>query len=271
MNPLDPSPHSEVPHSEVEVLGPLHQVHFPGYCLKCGRETGRTLRISKLFKRVSKRNGSSHRYFVSGQVDAPFCEECIQTHERERKPIGEDVRKKLLWGWFFQSLPYIFPLGVSLWFLGILYPKAKEALISETRPVEILVAAGLAGFFVLMAFSFLFLIRSRGRELRIEPDDSCYVQTEAGPLGSRLTVPATPTSVSGAVDFSDDRSELFDAERHLFTFRNDGVAAEFAQLNADNTWNPASPRAKLASRLRWAFLIAILLFGLYSMIKDALR
>ena len=62
-----------------------------------------------------------------------------------------------------------------------------------------------------------------------------------------------------------------DAERHLFTFRNDGVAAEFAQLNANNTWNPASPRAKLASWLRWAFLIAILLFGLYNMIKDALR
>ncbi len=265
MNPLDPSPHSEV-----EVLGPLHQVHFPGYCLKCGRETGRTLRLSKLFKRVTTQNGSSHRSFVTGQVDAPFCEECIRTHERERKPIGEDVRRKLLWRWFFQSLPYIFPLGVSLWFLGILYPKAKEALTSETRMVEILVAAGLLGFFALMAISFLFMIRNGGRDLMIEPDESCYVQIEAGPLGSRLTVPTSPTSVSGAIDFTDDRSELFDTERHLFTFRNDGVAAEFAQLNADNTWNPASPRAKLASRLRWAFLIAILLFGLYQMIKDAL-
>ena len=49
------------------------------------------------------------------------------------------------------------------------------------------------------------------------------------------------------------------------------MAAEFAQLNANNTWNPASPRAKLASWLRWAFLIAILLFGLYNMIKEALR
>lgn len=266
MNPLDLNPGSEV-----EVLGDLDQIHFPGYCLKCGRETSRTLRISKLFRRTARRNGSRHIYFVPGHVDAPFCEECIRTHERERKPIGEDIRRQLLWRWIFHSLPFVLPLGASLWFVSILYREAKEMLSGDPQRVEILVVAGLVGFFVLTALSFLFLIFRLGRKLTIQPDDSCYVQIEAGPLGSRLTVPTSPTSVSGAIDFSDDRSELFDAERHLFTFRNDGVAAEFAQLNANNTWNPASPRAKLASGLRWAFVIAILLFGLYQMIKDALR
>lgn len=257
--------------SEVEVLGPLRGIRFPGYCLKCGRETNRTMRLSKLFRRTGRRNGSRHVYYVPGDVDAPFCEPCISTHRRERPPLGRDVRKRLLLAWLLQSLVFAFPLGASLWFLRILLPEVKEALGGEPQPIEILVAAGLVGFFVLTSLSFLFLIFSRGRKLRIEPNDTCFVQIESGPLGSRFTAPVEPSSVSGALDFSDDLSEPFDAERHRYSFRNDGVAAEFAQLNADRTWNPASPRARVAAGLRWTLVIAILLFGLYQMVKDALR
>lgn len=267
-----PPPPEPALRSEVEVVGPLRGVRFPEYCLKCGRETRRTLRIAKLFRRTGRRDGRRQVYYVLGEVDAPFCEECIRIHERERQPIAPEVRRRLLLTWLLHSLPFVFPLGASLFFLKILIPEAREALAGEPQRAEILFTAGLIGFFVLTSLSFLFLIFRRGRTLRIVPNDSSsYVEIESGPLGSRLTVPTSPTSVSGALDFSDNRSQVFDAERHLYAFRNDGVAAEFAQLNADRTWNPASPRARIAAGLRWALLIAVLLFGLYQMVKDALR
>jgi hypothetical protein len=74
--------------------------------------------------------------------------------------------------------------------------------------------------------------------------------------------------VLAAVDFADDRSELFDVERHLFTFQNGEVTAKFAVLNADRRWNPTSTRARLAKKARWALMIGFLLVGLYLILKD---
>jgi hypothetical protein len=77
-----------------------------------------------------------------------------------------------------------------------------------------------------------------------------------------------PTSVLRAIDFTDDRRELFDAERHLFTFENLEVSAKFAALNADRKWDPTSTGARLADRARWVLMIGLLLLGLCLILKD---
>jgi hypothetical protein len=74
--------------------------------------------------------------------------------------------------------------------------------------------------------------------------------------------------VLAAVDFTDDRSELFDTERHLFTFENVEVRAKFAELNANRKWEPTSTRARIAQRTRWTLMIGFLLVGLYLILKD---
>ena len=71
-----------------------------------------------------------------------------------------------------------------------------------------------------------------------------------------------------AVDFTDDRSELFDVERHLFTFQNEEVTAKFAVLNANRRWNPTSSRARIANKAQWALMSGFLLVGLYLICKD---
>jgi hypothetical protein len=74
-----------------------------------------------------------------------------------------------------------------------------------------------------------------------------------------------------ALNFTDDQGALFDSERHRYSFENQGVAAKFAALNADRTWNPAAPRARLADKARWALLFGMILLGLYLILKDLFR
>ncbi len=200
-------------------------------------------------------------------MQAPCCEECLQAHERERTPIAEDVKKRLLRSWMIQALPFLLPLGVCLWMLAFVVPGMLRSMGDEW--IGILFGLGIAGFFATMAAAFLYLILKPGRQLIHDPSEA-YVQIEAGPLGSRFIVPAPPTVLISSVDFTGDRSEAFEGERHLFTFRNGLVASHFTHLNQDRTWNPASPRARFAAYLRWALVIAVLLVGLYYMVMDAL-
>ena len=267
--PLPPStPPDESLSSTVEVVGPLHLARFPELCVQCGRPASRTLRITRLFRRSRIRQGRRQVESILETVEAPCCEECLQVHERERTPIGEDVKKRLLRSWMIQALPFLLPLGVCLWILGFVLPGMLRGLGGEG--LALLLGLGIAGFFAAMTAAFLYLILKPGRHL-IHDSSEGYVQIEAGPLGSRFIVAAPPTSLMGSIDFTDDCSELFEGERHRFTFRNGLVAAHFAHLNGDRTWNPAAPRARVAAYLRWALVLAVLLVGLYYMVVDALR
>jgi hypothetical protein len=260
--------HTDGPTS-VEIMGPLHHAQFPKVCVKCGTSTTRTLPVTKLFWRASTRDRPS--YYVIGEVDAPFCPACIRTHERELQPIEPGVKRRLLRKWLVQALPYLFALGVNLWFVSIMAPKLLEALTEGGELWEILIWGGLCAFFGLLAMTFYRMIRDRGRRLILEPENPSqprYVQVESGLLGSRFIVPTEPTSVLAAVDFTDDRSELFDTERHLFTFENVEVRAKFAELNANRKWEPTSTRARIAQRTRWTLMIGFLLVGLYLILKD---
>jgi len=121
-----------------------------------------------------------------------------------------------------------------------------------------------------MGLVFWGLIMRQGRPLILSPGHTrpVHVQTERGPLGSRYVVPAEPTSLMRAVDFSGDESELFEPERHRFTFRNYEVAAGFSELNAHRQWDPASRRAQLAATGRKALIGAVVLGVIYVVVAE---
>ncbi|HEX2093973.1 MAG TPA: hypothetical protein VHG28_16340 [Longimicrobiaceae bacterium] len=251
----------------VEVVGTLGHARFPELCIRCARPTGSTLTVTKLF--WHERSGEDSGYYLTAGVDAPCCAECIRAHQRELRPVPPEARKRLLRKWLVEALPYLFPLGVNLWLLSVLGPDLIRALREPGDPAEILILGGVCGLFAGLAWMFYRLIRAPGRMLILGPETTpCYVQIERGPLGSRFVVPVEPTSTLRALDFTGDRSELFERERHLFTFENAEVGSRFAELNAGREWDPASPGAIRAHALRRALLIVVVLAVLYFLIQD---
>jgi hypothetical protein len=95
-----------------------------------------------------------------------------------------------------------------------------------------------------------------------------HAQVERGPLGGRYVAPAEPTSLMRAMDFTGDESEMFEPERHRFTFRNYEVAAGFSELNAHRQWDPASRRAQLAATGRRALVGLVVLGVLYALVAE---
>ncbi|HEU0078628.1 MAG TPA: hypothetical protein VFQ76_13310, partial [Longimicrobiaceae bacterium] len=251
----------------VEVVGSLGHARFPDLCVKCGTPADRTLAISKLFYHD---NGDSPGHFYASGVDAPACPACMQAHERELRPIAPEVRSKLLRKWALESLPFVFPLGVNLWILTIFVPKALEAAREGTDPVEVAIWGGVSAFFGLLALMFWGLIMKKGRPLILSPADTYarWVKVEKGPLGSRFVAATEPTPVMRAVDFTADVSEMFEPERHRFTFRNYEVAARFGELNADREWDPASTRAQLAVTGRKALIGLVVLGVIYALVAE---
>lgn len=256
--------------SRVPVVGGVDDARFPELCVRCAGTAGlRTLPVVKRFWRTS----DDSSYPVTLGVAAPFCAECIRAHQRELPPVDPAVRRRLLRGWLVAALPYFVPLGVCLWLLATLAPRLVRALAAfrADDPWEAVVWGAVCGLFGVMALAFVATIRRLGRTLTVEPARGGYVRYERGPLGSVFTLPAEPTSALEALDFTDDCSEAFEGERHLFTFRNGEVAARFAELNAGRSWDPASPRALWARVARWVVVAAVLLFGLYALAQEVLR
>lgn len=254
----------------VEVVGPLRHARFPALCVRCAAPADRALPVRKLFWHDGGENGGSYHYVAT--VAAPACAGCIGAHERELRPIPAEVKRRLLRGWLVAALPFAVPLAVCTWLLAVLGPNLLEAL-AERDPASAAVWGAACGFFALLWLMFLRLVMQGGWPMILAPGGSApaYAQAERGPLGSRFVVPAEPTSLTRALDFTDDVSRLFEGERHRFSFRNREVAAGFAELNAHREWDPASPRAQLAARARLGLVVAAVALGLYLLLEEFFR
>jgi hypothetical protein len=249
----------------VDVVGTPSHARFPGLCIRCAGQPSGTIAVTKLYWRD---NGDSPSTPVLARVDAPACAGCIRAHQGELRPIPPEVKRRLLRNWLVAALPYIVPLGINLWILTMLGPNLLEALAEGDR-AETVVWGAVCALFGLLALMFLWLIRRAGRPLvHLGGYASPHVRVERGPLGSLYVDTAEPTSVQRAMDFSDDESEMFEPERHRFTFRNRQVAAEFAELNADRDWDPASTRAQLARRARRALFALVVLGVIWALVAE---
>lgn len=252
----------------MEVAGPLGRARFPELCVRCGAPADRTVALTKLFFRSS--GDGPGRHFADG-VAAPACRECAALHEREVVPIGAEVKRRLLRSWALAALPFVVPVAVITWMLGIFVPNLLEALRGG-EPVEVAVWAAVCGFFGLLGLMFWGLIMRNGRPMVLAPGTRgpVHARVERGPLWSTFIVPAEPTAVARAVDFGEDVSEMFEPERHRFTFRNYEVAARFAELNAGREWDPGSRRAQLAATGRRALIGAVVLGAAYLLAAEFL-
>jgi hypothetical protein len=252
-----------------EVTGPLGSAEFPRLCLKCGAPAAGNVPVMHLYWRTFSDSPSYHE--VDG-VHAPFCSSCLQAHAREARPIPQDVKSKLLLSWFIQALPYLFPLGVSLFFVKVTVPILLRTLGQKAEWWETLLTAALVLFFVGLTMMFVNLIRAKGGMLihHAGGGDGNNVQVETGPLGCCFVYGTEPTSIQQAIHFSDDLSELFEPRRHQYTIENDQAARAFAELNAHRKWDPKSVRAKAAGTGRKLVIGALVVFGIYVILKDIL-
>jgi hypothetical protein len=252
----------------VEVVGPLGRAKFPRLCVKCGGAADRTVALTKLFHH----DGERRSYYHADGVAAPACAGCAGEHQRELRPIDAEVKRRLLRGWAVATIPYVVPVVVITWMLTIFVPELLEAIREGAKPVEVAVWGAVCGFFALLGLMFWGLIMKPGRPMMLTPGHTSpvFVHTERGPLGSRYMAPTEPTSLMRAMDFGGDESELFEPERHRFTFRNYEVAAGFSELNAHRQWDPASRRAQLAATGRRALIGLVVLGVLYALAAEYL-
>ncbi|HEV2735981.1 MAG TPA: hypothetical protein VGV85_14135 [Longimicrobiaceae bacterium] len=252
----------------VEVVGSLGHAEFPDLCVECGTAADRTIPITKLYYHHGHDNPS---YYFTAGVAAPACGGCVQAHQRELSPIAPEAKRRLLRGWALAALPYVVPMGVIFWLLTRFVPLLAEAVREGTEPIEMAVWGAVCAFFGLLGFMFWGRVMKPGRKMIVTPADTpAYVKVERGPLGGWFIAPTDPTSLMRSVDFTDDISELFEPERHRFTFRNYEVAARFGELNAHREWNPASPRAQFAAMGRKAVIAAVVLFVVWTLVEEFL-
>lgn len=267
---LPQHPYPSAPVHQVEVVGALWQAHFPSLCVRCGEASARNFPIYKLFYRMEADSPTS---YLIGALEVPVCAVCLQLQEREQKPISPEIRGRLLRRWFFEVLPFFFPFGCAVWFLKIVIPLLSKSLLHHSHLWEPLITGGLCAFFGAAAFGFFNLARMKGEQLLYDAGHippNTYALVEPGPLGCRFVVPAEPTSLQRAVDFTDNLAETFDAERHLYRFENTTVAAQFAEANAHHTWRPNSPQALRAAKARLVLMIVLGAFVLYSLVMGLL-
>lgn len=251
----------------VEVVGPLRRARFPDLCVRCGVAADRTVALTKLFFH----DGQRRSYYYTDGVAAPACVGCVGEHQRELRPIDPEVKRRLLRSWAVATLPFIVPVAVITWMLTVFVPELLEALRGGD-PAELAIWGAVCGFFAVMWLVFVGLILKQGRPMILSPGDGrpVHAQVERGPLGSRYVAPMEPTTLMRAADFSEDISELFEPERHRFTFRNYEVAAGFSELNAHRQWDPASRRAQLAATGRRALIGLMVLGVLYFLVAEYL-
>ncbi|MBL8219937.1 MAG: hypothetical protein JNL62_11950 [Bryobacterales bacterium] len=70
-------------------------------------------------------------------------------------------------------------------------------------------------------------------------------------LGSRHLAVRAPTSVTSAVQFTDDLSQTFEPSWRRFTLRNADYAARFRDGNRERLWTRSRPEAQRALVLRY--------------------
>lgn len=256
--------------TRVEVMGPTEEVAFPNLCIRCGEMPQGTVDLYKIFFRAEYEGPSRH---VLSRVRVPVCSACRAQHLQEQSAIPGAIRNRLYGQWALKALPYIFPLGVCLWFVRELTPKFLRELAEKGwQPAHFAGTAiwmAIVGFFALMALMFARMIINGGEFLLHEGEPGTsdqYCLVEHGPLWSLFIVPVVPTGVQRAMQFTDDRSEIFDGERHNYWFQNPIIGQQFAALNASRRWNPRAPRARRAANARWVLIAVVLVIGILGMI-----
>jgi hypothetical protein len=261
--------------TRVQLAGALHGVRFPAACAACGAATRETLPLEKLFRRHRRRRGNSYHFEA---VDVPFCDGCRARHAAELPPPDPAVHRTLRWQFVVRVLPYVIPLAVIAYLFTVaLLPMAAGVAGQPARAADgtpnyaLLGALGIFAFFAACLAWFLVLVNRARRNLvwgTWTGVSETHVRRELLLFGRNAAIAGPPTSVLAAVDFSDDRAELFEPERHTFTFRDATFAEQFRSLNADRVWTGTSARARWARTARNVLGAALLGAAALALLND---
>jgi hypothetical protein len=261
-----------VPTTRVKVCGPLSHAIFPEACARCGVPARGTLPVEKMFRHTHSDSPTTYEF---ARVHVPFCDGCRAEHARLLEPVDRAALRKLRWTFVARCLPYVIPIGVLLYMIPkVLIPIARS-LRDDSSPWGALIGLGLLAFFGVSLLGFLHLVSQARQNLQgayrsPDPNDT-YIRTVPILLGGTAVFPEPPTPVLAAADYTTDVAELFEGERHTFTFADPVFAAQFAALNADRLWDGKSPKARRARSLRQVVIVAVLALGAYMIVMDWLR
>ena len=265
------APPARIAPTRVKVCGPLHGVAFPDACARCGAPAHDTLRVDKQFRHTY--SDSPTRYELA-RLHVPFCDGCRAEHARLLQPVDPAVLRRLRWTFVLRCLPYVVPVGVLLFLTSKMLVPFGRTLFGPPG-LEMLIGAGVLGFLGLSLAGFVHLLLKARHDLRADgpgtdPNDN-YVRVVPILLGGTAVLTELPTPVLAAANYTSDVAELFEGERHSFTFADPVFAAQFAALNADRIWDASAPKAKRARWLRTVTIAAVLLFGVYMLVMDWLH
>jgi hypothetical protein len=262
------APPARLEPTRVKIAGPLHGVAFPAACARCGAPARDTLRVDKMFRHTYADSPTRHEFARLQQ--SPVLRP-TGLAERDVQPVDPALLRRLRRTFVLRCLPYVVPVGVLLFLTSRMLGPFGRTLFGPPG-LEMLIGAGVLGFLGLSLAGFVHLLLKARHALRADgpgtdPNDT-YVRTVPILLGGSAVITELPTPVLAAADYTTNVGELFEGERHTFTFADPVFAAQFAALNADRVWDARAPKARRARWLRKVTIAAIVLFGLYTMLRD---
>jgi hypothetical protein len=219
---LAPHPH------QLELRGSLADISWPTICASCGDRASGTIRVPKAFlrPRVHGRytGGRGYRRTIIRAPRIPYCAACIAEHEAtvQRPGLATQVFRTLL-------TPMLIPIAGAAFIGSKVLAGARD--IDPGAPGA-WIPWGLMGLFGFIIVWCLFLAWEGGRAYRIERQ----------------------TEVTTSCDFSDDVSDLFGGERHIYALRNGEFAQALATLNRDRVWTADNDAG--VSR-RWGYIAGV--------------
>jgi hypothetical protein len=194
----------------------------PAICLKCCRARAERLRVERVFQyRISS---DTEEYDYVARVEAVrvwVCSECAEIHSSELPAVSLLFRLLRL----FRAA-----VAVPMTALGLGAVFCAAAAFRSDA-----VFWGVLGVGALSGIPALYRIRRAVHPWAIEP----------------------PTSVTSALDFTQDQSQAFEPSWRRYTFENDTYGRAFVKGNADRIWDPNSPRAEVAGDARYSLLVAV--------------
>lgn len=216
----------------IRVSGWAWQIRFPAVCPNCLQAAHTPLTVAKTFLRFTNVDGTSSsgsgmnrripRYPYAASFRIPFCQACASVHAAETQHLTFSSYFKFA----LLLLTYAGP-GLIALACAKLFGQGSLSFLLRGEWLGLAVISGV----MLFAFSMgVWLIR-------------------AGWNASRHCLVLPRTSVTTAVDFTDDLSTGFEPVWREFVFRNARYAHLFAEANRHRIWQTDGPQARRAAGL----------------------
>ncbi len=207
-----------MPDGEIHVVPLSGNPVFPQICANCCAPAQARLPVARVF--TYRDDDGQSRSVVAYRPF--FCEPCIAAHRAETKPDPTLFFRRLLHGWVL----WIPALGSS-WALSVTLPSVLSSLKNgDLRGLAI--SGGIAAFFTGIILGCAAAIWRGSRHLAVR----------------------APSSITSAIEFTDDLSQTFEPAWRRFTLRNAAYAEQFIQANHRQLWTRSRPESQRAMILR---------------------